>query len=98
MAKTIDTLFAIREKGTMKFLPECWGGGYTNTEPVAGPQPRLLHSERAAKIALTCWLKGVATVHYSYYDGPENVEYVPVKSRSRDKMEIVPVKLVIGDD
>lgn len=97
----IGEFFAIREKGTRKYLPEIYGRGYTHTEPCAGPQPRLFHSEHAAKIALTCWLKGRADEgrHTDWESGiteSTGIDYRPVDGRSRDRMEIVKVRLEIA--
>lgn len=96
----LGTFYAIREKGTMKFLPENFGRGYTHTEPVAGPQPRLLHSHKAAHLALTAWAKGVASNRCSTdwetgYTEETGLEYSPVAGRSKDLMEIVEVDLVL---
>ncbi|MEG9884083.1 MAG: hypothetical protein V6Z86_05615 [Hyphomicrobiales bacterium] len=93
---SIGTFYAIREKGTVKFLP-CSEGKYTRSEPVAGPMPRLFHDHRAASLALTAWLKGRASVLYKTSDGETGIEYQPVEGRERDRMEIVPVKLILED-
>lgn len=95
----VGTFFAIREKGTRKYLPEVYGRGYTHAEPCAGPQPRLFSTEHAAKIALTCWLKGRADTRTStdWETGrteDTGVDYLPVAGRSRDKMEIVELSLL----
>lgn len=101
MSTIIGTFFAIRERGTLKYLPENYGRGYTHTEPVAGPQPRLLHSHKAAHLALTAWCKGRATVHhgghlsFDGYDEADDLKYTPVEGRSKDKMEIIELQLVL---
>lgn len=104
---SLGTYYAIREKGTQRYLPERWGTGYTQAEPSAGPQPRLLQTERAAHLALTAWAKGRAHRVFVTRGGggildipdeyPAGVDYDPVEGRSRDKMEIVPVKLVVDE-
>lgn len=101
MFSLIGTFYAIREKGTAKFLPDT-EGKYTRSEPVAGPMPRLFHDHRAAALALTAWLKGRGRVIYKpgdYRDEMEDagIEYQPVEGRERDRMEIVPVKLILED-
>ena len=102
MTTLLGTFFAIREKGTRKFLPENYGKGYTRTEPVAGPQPRLLHSHKAAHLALTAWAKGVWSVSTNH-DGESGIvetvglNYDPVVGRSKDRMEIVEVELILKD-
>jgi hypothetical protein len=100
MSQSLGTFYAIREKGTMKFLPENFGRGYTHTEPCAGPQPRLLTSHKAAHLALTAWCKGAATVDKSTdwesgYTEITGLSYSPIEGRSKDKMEIVEVDLVL---
>lgn len=101
MSKIIGTFYAIRVKGTLKYLPQIEGRGNTYAEPCAGPQPRLFHTDRAAKIALTAWLKGHACVVHDIdygdfgerYHVQSGVEYKPVAARRREDMEIVPVIL-----
>lgn len=98
---TIGTFYAIRVKDSLKYLPECYGRGYTYSEPVAGPQPRLFHTEHAAKIALTAWLKGHAVVQHSYDWESGHTEYCGLQyhaqaDRHREDMEIVPVTLTVA--
>lgn len=101
-AAIVGTFFAIREKGTRKYLPENYGRGYTHTEPCAGPQPRLFHTEQAAKIALTCWLKGRAdegrsTDWETGISDSTGIQYRSVEWRSRDRMELVRLSLMEGE-
>jgi hypothetical protein len=98
----VGEFYAIRAKGTMKYLPEICGAGYTYTEPVAGPQPRLFPRSRAAAQALTAWLKGTAEMSsstdwetgYTEYVG---LKYTPVEGRRADAMEIVKLVLVTAE-
>jgi hypothetical protein len=97
----ISHVYAIRERGTMKFMPQLQGRGHTYSEPTAGPIPRLFHNERAAKIALGAWLKGHAVNKTSRewetgYVDVVGLFYEKVDGRSVDKMEIVRLCLSIS--
>jgi len=100
--------WAIRHKPTGGYLPEPtgrMGRGGSHVEPVLHvdrmTEPRLFHTERAAKTALGTWLKG--KVHHSAgysCSGPDfleeyyeelSTEHVP--SRVREEMEIVPLEV-----
>ena len=56
--------YAIREKGTNRYLPEV-GRGYTHSEPEAFSVPRLFLDKAGAKRALTWWRKGATTVTHT---------------------------------
>lgn len=101
----LATLYAIRQKGTLKFLPNtATNRGHTYSEPVAGPQPRLFDRRRSAAVALKAWAKGHATpimdIDYGEfgerYDSQRGVDYSPVEGRNADDMEIVEVTLVLA--
>lgn len=100
----------IRHKPTGGYLPEPtgrMGRGGSHVEPVmhtdTATEPRLFHTERAAKIALGTWLKGkYVAKRGSYAGGPdfieeyyEDVEIVGVPSRKREEMEIISADLVL---
>lgn len=95
--------WAIRQISTGHYLPAPrgrGGRGGSHVEPCApdaGNEPRLFHTEHAAKIALTHWLKGKVSVHVhedawtGEYD--ETCTTEPVPSRQRADMEVVPVEV-----
>lgn len=93
------TLFAIKHIPTGHYLPtpSGWGGrGGSHVEPApvtTACLPRLFHTEVAAKIALTYWLKGKTTVSHSYPDEGEDWHIEPQNHRKADEMEVVPVNL-----
>jgi hypothetical protein len=98
----IGHFFAIREKGVGKFLPQGNGKGFTYSEPVAGPLPRLFASHKAAHLALTAWCKGRASTRTTVdwetgYRDVSGLEYTPVKGRAKDKMEIVRLSLELDN-
>jgi len=93
------SLFAIREKGTDRFLPDLPGRGYTHTEPTEGKMPRYFPAKRNARLALGAWLKGAATTDLATDWETAAVEdcgisYRPVPGRLADKMEIVEFNLI----
>lgn len=96
----IGTFYAIREKGTLKYLSTtATNRGHTHSEPCAGPQPRLFPHPRAARLALTAWLKGRAAVSYSTdwetgHQEEYGLEYTPDPARTADRMEIVAISLI----
>ncbi len=93
-----DTYYVIRKKGTHKYLPDPPGRGKTWVEPIVGQPPRLFCSERAAKVALTWWLKGITTVARGRdYDGEYDETWTtePEPHRKAEDMEVVPITLVI---
>jgi hypothetical protein len=98
MENTVGHFFAIRVKDSARFLPQGNGSGFTYSEPVAGPQPRLFASHKAAHLALTAWLKGHASNRTSIdwetgYQEIGNLTYSPVEGRLKENMEIVRVRL-----
>lgn len=91
------SLFFIRNVHTKLYLPKPgghYGRGGTFDEPTDdGSNARLFVSERAAKLALTAWLKGKFK-HASGYDsysgeGWEDTEIIPQPHRKREDMEII---------
>jgi hypothetical protein len=97
----IAEVWAIRERGTMKYMPQLLGRGHTFSEPTEGAIPRLFHSERAAKLALGAWLKGHAINKTSRewetgYIDVVGLIYEKVDGRSADRMEVV--KLTLTSD
>jgi hypothetical protein len=91
--------YAIREKGTQKYLPAMKNGrirmrGFSNTDPVEGVPPRLFPTKRSAENALIAWLQGSWEMHQTrsgwYGEGVDIYpEPTPVRERMREKMEIV---------
>lgn len=99
---TIGHFFAIRLKGSGRFLPQGSGSGFTYSEPAAGPQPRLFASHKAAHLALTAWAKGHASNRKCVdwetgYEEIGNVTYTPIEGRSKDAMEIVRLRLELDN-
>lgn len=100
---TTLTFYAIRHKPSGGYLPEPagrMGRGGSHVEPATdGTRPRLFTTERAARIALSTWLKGkvVRASGYDYKNGDywEDVKLIPIPSRSREDMEIVSTSLVL---
>ena len=96
-------VWAIREKGTEKYLPAMKRGricvrGFTSTEPTEGVPPRLFPTKRSVENALTAWLQGQWEMHQiqsGWYD--EDVDTYPepkaVEGRKRELMEIVKFNL-----
>jgi hypothetical protein len=98
------SVYAIREKGTDKYLPGLKRGrvrlrGFSFTEPVSGEAPRIFHTKQSARNALTAWLQGTwhtHTISSGFYGEDTDVytEPKPVESRKRERMEIVEFNLV----
>lgn len=99
--------FAIRKRGTQKFLPVLpanYRAGYTWTEPTDELPPRLYKSATGAKIGLRMWLSGGmkkdwgTTSGFSFGMDPpepsESIEIVKKPERKAEDMEIVPVVLL----
>jgi len=79
------------------------GGTWSEPTPLDGPHPvRLFHTEPAAKISLTCWLKGRVTVSRGHHPDPwgdgddysEDWHTEKVPERRREDMEIVEMQLL----
>lgn len=88
--------YAIKLKGTKKYLPILWRKrcGYSHTEPTDQVLPRLFPTLRSAQNALTAWLQGkfeTETTHSGFYREDVDVYTVPhkVEGRERNKMKIV---------
>ena len=92
-------LWAIKHKPSGAFLSAPLGRhgrGGSHVEPSLTEPPRLFHTEHAAKIALTYWLKGKVTVtYYIDYFGEVNERWhtEPVPHRKREEMAIVQIEL-----
>ena len=93
-------MYAIRLKGTNKYLPMRDGlHGHSFSSPVSIDEqpPRVFFREVSAKLALGQWLRGKHFKHrsggYSNYYGEneyeEYIDVVPQSSRKRENMEIV---------
>lgn len=106
----MNRLFAIRHKPSGAFMPEpkgrCMRGG-SHLEPEKDVMPRLFHSERSAKAALTQWLRGKHVADYDWdYDDYSGKEYkyqcgtniIPQPHRKREDMEIVPVSITFKSE
>lgn len=93
--------YAIRHKPTGGTLPVHRRGraaGYTYDEPCTNEVPRLFLRRSTANVALRCWLEGHWSQHYDF-DGvvigyKKNVAKIP---RIAEDMEVVPVRLTIGE-
>lgn len=92
----MTTYFAIREKGSDKFipLPKKIGCGYTQVEVSDSEPPRLFTEPRKAQMALREWLKGYQYNEWNYdaYEGPF-VKETP--HRLKENMEIVEIRIQI---
>ena len=99
-------LYAIRLKGTNKYLPSRKRGtafSYSEPTPCTEELPRFHHSEERAKAVLTQWLKGW---HHKWRSGGHNTifgeddweEGIDIKTpdipRKREDMELVKFTLV----
>jgi hypothetical protein len=90
-------VYAIREKGTDKYLPQLKNKrGYSHYEPLPNGGklgPRLFMSRHAATVALTVWKKG--KVEAVIYDGEhDHNKTVPVPGRKGLEMEVVEFVLI----
>jgi hypothetical protein len=103
MAKLVPLpiYFAIRLKGTYKYLPAAKNAhSFHVPTDTSIAIPRLFKTDRAAKNALTCWAKGEwhAEFHTTSY-GEDDRYYSPKDPasgpRDKDTMEVVKVELRI---
>lgn len=98
-------LYFIKHKPTGYYLPEPVGrmgrgGSHTEPDPDSN-NARIFRTPRAAKNALTAWLRGKVVAHRGMSSGGpdfyaeyyEDLELVPVPSRKREEMEIVELEL-----
>jgi hypothetical protein len=101
----IAKVWAIRERGTLKFLSAQEGVPATHREPVTGLTPTVFLSETNAKLALGAWLKGRVEpydpeMHYDQNDRENDgskygIRYERVESRGAGKMEVVELELCL---
>lgn len=88
-------LFAIRHVSG-NYLTDKWqGSSYWEGEPYKG-NPRLFSTEGIAKAWVTNWLKGQVRKTYNFVDEFANFDYVPVPSRKREHIQIIPVTLLFN--
>lgn len=97
------TFWFIRHKPSGHYLPEPagrLGRGGSHVEPTAfnSQPPRVFTTERSAKSALTAWLRGkfVRSGSRDWETGiweEDDLECIPVPSRKREEMEIIPATL-----
>lgn len=95
-------LYAIRLKGTDKYLPNgiiSYGRlrprGFTYAEPTNELFPRFFKSFRSANTSLFLWLAGKWT--YSYSNNPEKPSGLSpkrIKGREKELMEIVKFRVI----
>ncbi len=103
------TMYAVRVKGTQCYLPRSQrrdGRGGSHLDPIDFSLPpkerrvqdrykrdmqiRMYATESAAKNLLTSWLSG------KYYGDSEGDVWVKkVSERSREDMEVVPIKVIL---
>lgn len=92
------TVFAIREKGTNRYMPETHGG-YSFDNPVecgSGLLPRMFPSSKSAHCSLTQWLRGKHDAGWD--DGCMCFEGVtPVPGRKRENMEVVELEITLKE-
>lgn len=102
----IIKLFFIRNVHTKLYMPKpggYYGRGGSFDEPTNdGKNARIFTSERAAKIALTAWLKGkfkhTSGTGYDWEgnrDDYEEVDIIPQPHRKREDMEIIEREIVL---
>lgn len=102
----MKSMWAIRHKPTNHYLPSPKGhsgrgGSFVDPVDTEVTNPRLFPSERAAKAALTSWLKGMHEGEWEWGDSEWGGRYkycigytiVPVPNRKRQDMEIVEIVL-----
>lgn len=102
----MNTFYAIREKGSGKFLPDPYRSrllvkvSYTNTEPTDSPDelPRLFTTPQRAKAALTQWLRGrqYSEPGYQTYEGDwvgGGMKVTHDPTRLKENMEVVEIEL-----
>ena len=99
------TRYVIRHNPTGHYLPQALGrsgrgGSHVEPIPMDGTDnPRLLHSERAAKAYLASWLMGKVYCSRGgsssfYEDEPyEDLHLEHVPTRRGEEMEIVPITI-----
>lgn len=95
--------YAIQHKPSGWFLPVPvgrGGRGGTHVEP-APPEtfpPRLFHTQHAAKVALTYWLRGAVTVSVAYdpWDNGETWHVEPRPDRVAEDMAVVPLRFEVA--
>ena len=98
-----DTYWMIVQWTTALWLPSMEGRGQTYVEPCNHLPPRLFTSERAAKCALTWWLRGHSfNVGFRSYDSfgdmDDDVTLMTerVHGRSRETMIVLPAHIHYG--
>ncbi len=92
--------FALREKGTKRYMPQLSGRGYTHVGFKPAGLPRLFMSAHDAQVALTWYVRGPVSVSKGYGYNGDTHEYdetwtFPKESDARDasKYEVVPFEL-----
>jgi hypothetical protein len=100
---TVYEGYVIREKGTENYMPTRWryrrGHSFSEPQPYGGDfGPRIFPTWKSAHNALCAWAQGHwehsisrATSFFDEYD--EFTIVKKVEGRSKDKMEIVPVRV-----
>lgn len=90
-------LYAIQHTPTGYFMPERKGTrGYTNDTPKLWltHTPRLFRTARAARNALTWWLKGTTMIVWGgEYHDETHLKTTPQSGRNAEDMAVVPVYL-----
>ena len=102
----MKSMWAIRHKPTNNYLPSPKGhsgrgGSFVDPVDPDVTLPRLFPTERSAKAALTCWLKGKHEGEWDWDDSEWGGMYkycigytiVPVPNRKREDMEVVEIVL-----
>lgn len=87
-------VWAIRVKGTDKWLAYRRNGSYSYAEPEGGNIPPRFHvTKRGAQNALTNWLQGHYNFGWSGYQ-TTRLRYIKQPHRIKENMEIVEFALV----
>ena len=91
LTNNIMKFWIIKETPTNFYLPlntpQTWA---KPTDPHTKP-PRLFMTEKAAKCALTWWLKGTMFTSSRY--GKQTLQPYGQKNRQRNNMQVIPVNL-----
>ena len=95
------TVYAIREKGTDKYLPNgifskgrLRPKGFSHTESSNTLFIRLFPTEKSARNSLVMWLQGKWKGNYNSIKDEIYLDFDSVPERKRENMEIVKFRLV----
>lgn len=92
-------LYAVRQVGTNKFLPET-KVGYSFNEPIENCIPRLHSRAQDARKVITNWKKGrfEKTVSRYGYEHETHVDIIHMPHRDNIQLEVVSILIQVEDD